>query len=84
MKPFIDKTENKCYFKEKRGIFMQAILWKIISAIMSVVFFFAGLIPGSNLNEPKPVEDIKVFDGVFISIIGKEKYHVFTTHPTKK
>ncbi len=59
---------------------MQAILWKIISAIMSVVFFFAGLIPGSNLNEPKPVEDIKVFDEVFISIIGKEKYHVFSTY----
>ncbi len=59
---------------------MQAILWKIISAIMSVVFFFAGLIPGLNLNEPKPVEDIKVFDGVFISIIGKEKYHVFSTY----
>ncbi|MBQ7837691.1 MAG: hypothetical protein IJ395_03615 [Clostridia bacterium] len=59
---------------------MQAILWKIISAIMSVVFFISGFIPGSNLNEPKPVEDIKVFDGVFISIIGKEKYHVFSTY----
>ena len=59
---------------------MQAILWKIISAIMSVVFFISGLVPGSSLNEPKLVEDIKVFDKVFSSIIGKEDYHVFSTY----
>lgn len=59
---------------------MQAILWKIISAIMSAIFFISGLIPDSSLNEPKMVEDIKVFDGVFISIIDKEKYHVFSTY----
>lgn len=59
---------------------MQAIFWKIISAIMSVVFFISGFIPGSSLNEPKMVEDIRVFDGVFSSVIGEEDYHVFSTH----
>lgn len=59
---------------------MQAVLWKIFSAIMSIVFFVSGLIPGSSLNEPKMVEDVKVYDGVFSSIIGREKYHVFSTY----
>lgn len=59
---------------------MQIILWKIISAIMSIVFFVSGLVPGSSLNEPKMVEDVKVFDGVFSSIISGEKYYVFSTY----
>lgn len=59
---------------------MQAILWKIISAIMSVVFFFAGLIPGSNLNEPKPVEDIKVFDDIPSAFACEEDCVIFSSY----
>lgn len=59
---------------------MQAILWKIISAIMSAIFFITGLIPGISLNEPKPVEDIKVFDDIHQSSLGEEDYHIFYSY----
>lgn len=59
---------------------MQTFLLKIVSAIMSVFFFITSLIPGLSLNEPKMVKDIKVFDGLFISFIGREDYHVFQTY----
>ena len=59
---------------------MQAILWKIISAIMSVVFFISGFIPGSNLNEPKPVEDIKVFDDIPSAFACEEDCVIFSSY----
>ncbi len=59
---------------------MQAILWKIISAIMSAIFFITGLIPGINLNEPKPVEDIKVFDDIPSAFACEEDYVVFSSY----
>lgn len=59
---------------------MQAILWKIISAIMSVVFFISGFIPGSNINEPKPVEDIKVFDDIPSAFACEEDCVIFSSY----
>lgn len=59
---------------------MQAILWKIISAIMSVVFFISGFIPGSNINEPKPVENIKVFDDIPSAFACEEDCVIFSSY----
>jgi hypothetical protein len=59
---------------------MQAILWKIISAIMSAIFFITGLIPGISLNEPKPVEDIRVFDDIHQSSLSEEDYRIFYSY----
>lgn len=59
---------------------MQAILWKIISAIMSAIFFITGLIPGISLNEPKPVENIKVFDDIPSAFACEEDYVIFSSY----
>ncbi len=58
---------------------MQAILWKIISAIMSVVFFISGLIPGIGLIEPETIDDIRVFDDIPSSFTSEENYVIFSS-----
>ena len=47
---------------------------------MSVVFFISGFIPGSNLNEPKPVEDIKVFDDIPSAFACEEDCVIFSSY----